>query len=348
MLDTASGRALEAPSPTSRASGAMKSSPTMPDSEFSMPFGSEEASLLRQSRFWILQLAGWFLVLPLYFRETIEWGIRAGVAPFMMLATATGCGMGMACSSVLAAVYLRMPPRWLTGVRAVPIALTLALLGAVLLTTVMALLVAGTKSIPLGPGQSYVVWIFFNAFVLMAMWSVAFLWLMHSDQARESLVQFPRAEAFVEAKPLDPKQADHELAVAQGATPSSATESVAVPWGPDDQVHLREGKSAKFCRIRDIAYIRAADDYTEVHLSNAEVVMVRERLRYWELRLPETFIRIHRSTLINLELSEELVRLDGVWRVRLRGRAEPLTVSRRLVRALKVKLDGRQGRPSSP
>ena len=319
----------------------------MSSSAFSMLFGFGQASLLRQSRFWILQLAGWPLILPLYFRETIEWGIRLGLAPFMTLATATGCVAAMACSSILAGTYLRMPPRWLTGVRAIPIAFALSLLGAVPLTTIMALLVAGTKSIPLGPGQSYVAWIFFNAFALMAMWNGAFLWLMHSDQARKSRAQFLRVETFArEGKPLDPQHAVHEPVGAQGATPNPATESVAVPWRPNDQVRLREGKSAKFCRIRDIAYVQAADDYTEVHLCNGELVMVRERLRYWELRLPEVFVRIHRSTLINLELSEELVRLDGAWRVRLRGWPEPLTVSRRLVRALRAKLDGRQCRHS--
>ena len=95
----------------------------------------------------------------------------------------------------------------------------------------------------------------------------------------------------------------------------------------------------KFCLVRDIAYIQAADDYTEVHLSSGHVAIVMQRLRYWESHLPESFVRIHRSTLVNLELADELVHRDGAWRVRLRGFPEPLTVSRRFAQALKSGVD---------
>ena len=74
--------------------------------------------------------------------------------------------------------------------------------------------------------------------------------------------------------------------------------------------------------------------------------MVKQRLRHWESRLPQAFVRIHRSTLINLELSEELVHFDGAWQIRLRGCPEPLTVSRRFAQALKAKVVGRKGGPS--
>ena len=102
----------------------------------------------------------------------------------------------------------------------------------------------------------------------------------------------------------------------------------------------------RFCLVRDIACIRAAGDYTEVHLSNAEVATVIQRLRYWESQLPESFVRIHRSTLINLEATEELAHVDGAWQVRLRGCGEPLTLSRRYAQAVRAKLDGRPGTPS--
>ena len=45
--------------------------------------------------------------------------------------------------------------------------------------------------------------------------------------------------------------------------------------------------------------------------------------------------------LINLELSEELVYVDSVWQMRLRGCPEPLPVSRRFARAVKARVDGR-------
>ena len=44
-------------------------------------------------------------------------------------------------------------------------------------------------------------------------------------------------------------------------------------------------------------------------------------------------------------LSEELVRVDGIWQLRVRVCPEPLTVSRRLAQAIKAKLEqqGTQG-----
>ena len=96
----------------------------------------------------------------------------------------------------------------------------------------------------------------------------------------------------------------------------------------------------RFCRVRDIAYVQAADDYAEVHLSNGQVSLVTQRLQHWESRLPECFVRIHRSTLINIELSEELLHSDGAWQIRLQGCSTPLTVSRRLARTVKARLLG--------
>ena len=307
-----------------------------------MPFGSREASLLRQSRFWTAQLSGWLLILPLYFRESIELGIRGGLASITVLGTALAYGMAIACSTALAAAYLGMPPRWLTGVRAIPIALGLSLLAALPYAGAMTLLVADATSIPIRFREGYSTWAFFHASLLMMAWSGAFLWFTRSDRTAKTQRRISQAEALSpETKLSDTTHADPAAAGIQDPTSSSATEHVSVPWGLDARVRLREGLSEKFCQVQDIAYIRAADNYTEVHLSNGQVALVKERLRHWELRLPESFLRIHRSTLINLDLSEELVHLDGAWQVRVRGCSEPLSVSRRLVRALKAKLDGR-------
>ena len=304
-----------------------------------MPLGSGEASLLRESRFWTAQLAGWVLILPLYFRDEFEWGIREGRVALTIALTATGWGMAIACSSALAAVYLKLPPRWLTGVRAVPIALGLSLLAAAPVATVLTTLetVATSTEWP-----RYAHEFFFHASVLMALWSVAFLWLMRSERALRT--QAPvGAEAFaLEATPSDRKRANPRPRQTRGTASSSASENAAVPWRLDRRVRLREGATVKFCRVREIAYIRAAGDYTEVHLSSGQVAIVTQRLRYWESQLPECFARIHRSTLINLELTEELVHAHGAWRVRLRGWPEALTVSRRYARSVKAKVNRQQ------
>ena len=315
---------------------------------FSLHFGAREVCVLRQSRFWTAQLFGWLLILPLYFRESIELGIRLGLAPLTFLLTAMGCGIGIACSTALAAAYLGIPPRWLTGARAVPIAFGLSLLGALPYAGGMTLLVADATSIPIGFRRGYAPWAFFHASILMMGWSGAFLWFIRGDRTNKARPRVAHADvSSPEAKSLDTTHADPVVARMEDPNSSSATERISVPWGLDAKVRLREGLSEKFCQVKDIAYIRAADNYTEVHLSNGHVALVKERLRDWELRLPEPFVRIHRSTLINLDLSEELVYSDGAWRLRVRGCSETLSVSRRLVRALKTKLDARQGRIST-
>ena len=172
--------------------------------------------------------------------------------------------------------------------------------------------------------RQYGPWAFFHGSLLMTAWSGVFLWFMGSDR-----------------RP-DPEQADRAPRQTRGDSPKG----VARPWRPDDRVGLQERKRVSSCLVRDIAYIRAAGEYTEVHLSSGQVAMVRQRLLYRESQVPESFVRIHRSTLINLELAEDLVHVDGAWRVRLYGCEEPLTVSRRLEQAVRAKLVGRKGRVS--
>ena len=307
-------------------------------SDVSMPFESGEGPLLRQSRFWMLQLAGWLLTTMLYFRENIDGGFYDGNGPLTIAGTALCCAMAIACSSALAAAYLRMPPQWLTPVRALPIVLGLSLLAAVPWATVMTLLVVGAGLTWLG-WREYGLWMLFHASVLMAAWSSVFLYLRRGERAPtpRSQTWALRAEAFA-VEPSDPEQLE---TLPRDASQGSPTGATVIPWRPDDRVRLQEGNSVKLCLVRDIAYVRAAGDYAEIHLCDGQVALVRQRLLYWESRLPESFIRIHRSTVINLELSEELVHDAGAWGVRLRGCPEPLAVSRRLVQAVKAKKDGR-------
>lgn len=168
----------------------------------------------------------------------------------------------------------------------------------------------------------------FYALMFMVWWSGLFLWSMLSDRVRKTEVRAIRAETLAhEAGSSSPERVDRAPARAD----------------LDDEVCLQEARSTSYCQVRDIAYIQAAGDYTEIHLGNGEVAMVNEPLRHWELRLPDSFSRIHRSTLINLEHCEKLVHADGAWRVRLRGCPELLTASRRLAQALKTKIAERKG-----
>jgi two-component system LytT family response regulator len=107
-----------------------------------------------------------------------------------------------------------------------------------------------------------------------------------------------------------------------------------------DLVALREAQSMRFVSVRDIVFILAADDYSEVHLTSGVPALVDVTLRRWEERLPAShFVRVHRSSLVNLDHVEALRAEDGQWRVHLRN-AQTLQVSRRVAAELKKRIDG--------
>lgn len=275
----------------------------------SIPMGGPVSPPLRQPSFWTIQVVGWFLLNALYFREPIEAGLREQRFGLTAAMVGTSWVAAVGGSAVLATVYLRLPRSWLTGIGVVPTTLGLSLLAALPWAVLMTVLVFfGTAAPPVLYGS----WMLFHASVLMLAWSGLFLWVTRHQRT-------------------------------EGVTLTSTAELTRTRWGLDHRVCLQEGKRVRFCLVRDIAYIQAAGDYTEVHLSNGHVAIVSQRLRDWESRLPESFIRIHRSTLINLDLGEELVHLDGAWRFRLRGCADPLAVSRRLEQEVMAKAVGPHG-----
>jgi two-component system LytT family response regulator len=62
-----------------------------------------------------------------------------------------------------------------------------------------------------------------------------------------------------------------------------------------------------FLRMDEIDWIEAADNYVRVHTSGGDVHLVRETLNAIQSRLdPGRFLRIHRSTIVNLNRIREL------------------------------------------
>ncbi len=83
-----------------------------------------------------------------------------------------------------------------------------------------------------------------------------------------------------------------------------------------------------FLPVEEIDWVEAADNYVRIH-AGAEAHLVRETLQSLEGRLdPAKFLRIHRSTIVNLDRIRELHPLfHGDYAVRLRDGTE-LTLSR--------------------
>jgi two-component system LytT family response regulator len=116
------------------------------------------------------------------------------------------------------------------------------------------------------------------------------------------------------------------LASAQRRPPASETVAY------EDRLFLRLGQERAFVRVRDIAAIEADGDGSTLLLAPPLVRKPSSKsLRDWEQRLPgRHFVRIHRSTIVNLEHVERLEPWSHAGQlVFLRGLNEPLTMSRR-------------------
>ncbi|MBN1273867.1 MAG: response regulator transcription factor [Candidatus Aminicenantes bacterium] len=108
----------------------------------------------------------------------------------------------------------------------------------------------------------------------------------------------------------------------------------------EDRLFLMIGRHFKFLKISTILSISAAGDYSEVLTADGKKGLTLKSMKEWEIRLPvRHFIRIHRSTIINMEY---IVRVEEwfnySFKVYLREMEEPYVISRRYANKLKEKL----------
>lgn len=107
----------------------------------------------------------------------------------------------------------------------------------------------------------------------------------------------------------------------------------------EDRLFIEIGERSRFLKISTIKCICADGDYTQVFTNDGKQHLVTKPLKEWEDRLPEKFfVRIHRSTIVNLEFIEKVETwFSRSYQIHLREMEEPLTVSRRYAAQLKLK-----------
>ena len=107
----------------------------------------------------------------------------------------------------------------------------------------------------------------------------------------------------------------------------------------DDRLFLELGENSRFLQIENISHICASGDYTEIFMSDCEKILVEKSLKEWEERLPKKFfLRIHRSTIINLNEIESIETLyNRTMEVSLKNVTRLFSVSRRYAAKLKEK-----------
>ncbi len=108
----------------------------------------------------------------------------------------------------------------------------------------------------------------------------------------------------------------------------------------EDNIFLLINSQMRFIKISSIISVNASKDYTEIITSDSIKGLTSKAMREWEIRLPENhFIRIHRSTIINLNYIQKIDKwFNHSYQVYLKGIEQPYTMSRRYASVLKEKL----------
>jgi len=107
----------------------------------------------------------------------------------------------------------------------------------------------------------------------------------------------------------------------------------------DDRLFLEMGENSRFLQISEISHVSASGDYSELSMISGKKTLIEKPLKEWEERLPEKhFIRIHRSTIINLNEIESIETLNNrTMEVSLKNVTRFFSVSRRYAAKLKEK-----------
>ena len=110
------------------------------------------------------------------------------------------------------------------------------------------------------------------------------------------------------------------------------------------QVLVKSDMGAQYVRFKDIfAVSTIGGNYLNLYLRGGEKILCRSTIRFWSSRLPrEIFMRIHRSTIINIKQIRAVVpEKGGVLKIRLKSSPGWFTVSRRTSSALKRMLNSK-------
>lgn len=139
-------------------------------------------------------------------------------------------------------------------------------------------------------------------------------------------------------KPVNPERlarALEKLEIQDGATAARARR-----LDYQDRLFLMLGRNFKFLKVNTLVTVTAAGDYSEVLTSDGTKGLALKSMKEWEARLPpKHFVRIHRSTIINMEFVDRVEEwFNYSFRVYLKGIAEPCVISRRYAALLKDRL----------
>ena len=139
-------------------------------------------------------------------------------------------------------------------------------------------------------------------------------------------------------KPVNPDRLAKALEKLESQDRETRTRTQRLDY--EDRLFLMLGQHFRFLKVNTILNISAAGDYSEVLSSDGTKGLTLKSMKEWETRLPmQHFIRIHRSSIINMEFIERIEEwFNYSFRIYLKGLEEPYVISRRYAARLKERL----------
>ncbi|MFC2104663.1 LytR/AlgR family response regulator transcription factor [Bacteroidota bacterium] len=96
-------------------------------------------------------------------------------------------------------------------------------------------------------------------------------------------------------------------------------------------IQVKIGDKVRFVKIRDIYFLKAEDKYVDMHTFDQHYLL-NNSLTALKTDLSEDFVRIHRSSIINLNFVDEIIKMsNNLYEVRMKDKNQTrLAVSRKL------------------
>jgi two-component system LytT family response regulator len=116
-------------------------------------------------------------------------------------------------------------------------------------------------------------------------------------------------------------------------------ETAPLPVTCDDRLLIRHGGKREFIPVANVVVVTSlGGNYSQVCRVDGAWFDVRRTIKDWETILPQDhFVRVHRSTIVNLDHVEHATRkLGGGFRLKIRQLADPILVSRRQAHAIEM------------
>lgn len=90
--------------------------------------------------------------------------------------------------------------------------------------------------------------------------------------------------------------------------PSADAQTEEKPLHDDDTIFLKTEHRVVRVNIADIRYVEGMSEYLKVHLENERPIIMLLSMKKMEERLPSSFVRIHRSYIVNMKKVKEVTK----------------------------------------